>query len=88
MKNVFLIVAMIGLLLMTPLGKHIADNFEVGIILLLLTIIATFLFWLITGCRKSFEEELLSERNQERNKSLAMVFILVITGLIIYINNR
>jgi len=87
-KKWILVAAIIGLLLTTPLGGHTTARLETGVILLVFTVIATFLFWLLTGCRRSFEEELLSERNQERNQNLTMVFILVVAGVVIYMNNR
>ncbi|BCO11527.1 hypothetical protein GEOBRER4_n3075 [Citrifermentans bremense] len=88
MKKAILIAAIIGLLLLTTLTNHMTSRFVIVVIFSLLTVIVTFSFWLLTGRRKSFAVELLSERNQGRNEGLATVFILLVFGLIAYINNR
>jgi hypothetical protein len=88
MKKVILVAAFIGLLLFTPLGRHTEARLEIGIIYLLLIFTVTFLYWLLTGCRKSFVDALVSERNQERNQLFTIVFMMGVFGVFIYINNR
>lgn len=87
-EKLILIVTMAVFAMLTPLYKYITAKIIFGIMFTVFALITTFLYWLISGRKRSFEVELVSEENRSRNEFFGMLFILLVVVLVIYINNR